>query len=246
LYIEHTASADNGGFEITSKECCVKQVTGWARYQLEVQPEAEGELQVVEEANYHEALRMSDDSIAKFLTDRAPSLLEKGILSEQVVQALHERREGLRLGTLLTAFTRPADISEEQLLSWERRDWKCDPNGVQAEVKELLVVRRKLRDLEGQKKELARKQSLSKDRVKKIFENQARLRDNIRSMENVRTGTLLDRYMSDMDREENDLIETRKGVEEAEEAIVSKDQEISRLMLQITMKAKQIQKKCAA
>jgi ubiquitin len=246
LYIEHTASADHGGFEITSKESCVKQVTGWARYRLEVQPEAEVELQVVEEANYHEALRMSDDSISKFLTDRAPSLLEKGILSEQVVQALHERRECLRLGTLLTAFIRPADISEEQLLSWERRDWKCDPNGVQAEVKELLVDRRKLRDLEGQKKELARKQSLSKDRVTKIFENQARLRDNIRSMENVRTGTLLDRYMSDMDREENDLIETRKGVEEAEEAIVSKDLEISRLMLQVTMKAKQIQKKCAA
>jgi hypothetical protein len=96
--------------------------------------------------------------------------------------------------------------------------------------------------MEAEKKELTRKQGLNKERVKKIFENQARLRDNIKSMENVRTGTLLDRYMSDMDREENDLIGTRQKVEEAEEQIVSKEQAISSHTLRITMKAKQLQK----
>merc|ERR1712039_667171 len=110
----------------------------------------------------------------------------------------------------------------------------------------LLAEVRQLRLLEGERKELARKQSLSKDRVTKIFENQSRLRDNIRSMENVRTGTLLDRYMSDMDREENDLIETRQRVEAAEEAIVSKDEEIAKLSLHVTMKAKQVQLNCTA
>jgi ubiquitin len=244
MYIEHTARVDHGGFEIKSTERCVKQVTGWARYRLDVQPESEVELQVIEEANYTEALRMTDDCISKFLADRAQPLLERKILCEEVIKTLQLRQECLRLGALLTALTRPADISEEQLIHWERRDWSNDTNRVQAEVKELLADRRKLRDLEGEKKELARKQGLSKDRVKKIFENQARLRDNIKSMENVRTGSLLDRYMSDMDREENDLIETRQRIEEAEEAIVSKDQEISKLTLKTTMKAKQIQQKC--
>ena len=35
-------------------------------------------------------------------------------------------------------------------------------------------------------------------------------------MEHVRTGSLLERYMNDMDKEENDLIETRKRIEASE------------------------------
>merc|ERR1712146_632023 len=109
-----------------------------------------------------EALRMTDDCISKFLADRAQPLLQKRILSEEVIKILQLRQECLRLGALLTALTRPADISEEQLIQWERRDWSSDPHRVQAEVKELLANRRKLRDLEGEKKEIARKQGLSK------------------------------------------------------------------------------------
>ena len=46
-----------------------------------------------------------------------------------------------------------------------------------------------------------RKQGLDATRVNKIFENQKRLRENIKSMEHVRTGSLLERYMNDMDKE---------------------------------------------
>ena len=41
LYIEHTARTDCGGFSITSTEHRVKQTTGWARFCLSVNPEAE-------------------------------------------------------------------------------------------------------------------------------------------------------------------------------------------------------------
>ena len=70
-----------------------------------------------------------------------------------------------------------------------------------------------------------------------------RLRENIKSMEHVRTGSLLERYMNDMDKEENDLIATRKRMEESEEAVAKMTQDASRLMLQVVMKTKQLQKK---
>jgi len=90
--------------------------------------------------------------------------------------------------------------------------------------------------------EIKRKQSVDTNRVKKIFQNQERLRENIKSMENVRTGSLLDRYMADMDKEESDLIETRARIEAAEDEIASRKQALSKLVLQLTMKAKQLQK----
>lgn len=113
------------------------------------------------------------------------------------------------------------------------------------QVREILTQVRELQNCDSQKKELQRKQSVDSNRVKKIFQNQERLRENIKSMEHVRHGTLLERYMTDMDKEENDLIETRARIEEAEELIASMSQEASRLVLQITMKAKHIQKQVA-
>jgi len=244
LYIEHTARVDRGGFAIKSTDKCVKQVTGWARYCLAVGPDADVQLEVEEEATYEENLRVSDDSIAQFLSVRGPELCKKGVVEDGVVEALQEEQERQRLSTLLNAFARPAGISEEQLLSWEQRNWGNDRNKVRREIEELLGHVRKLLRLEVDKKELQRKQSVANTRVQKIFENQARLRENIKSMEHVRTGSLLDRYMNDMDKEESDLIETRKKIEEAEELIATNAQESSKLTFQISMDAKKIQKRC--
>ena len=81
-------------------------------------------------------------------------------------------------------------------------------------------------------------------RINKIFENQKRLRENIKSMENIRTGSLLDRYMNDMDQEESGLIQTRQKIEEGEEAMAAIAQDASKLTLQIGMEAKRIQRRC--
>ncbi|CAE8606775.1 unnamed protein product [Polarella glacialis] len=114
-----------------------------------------------------------------------------------------------------------------------------------SEIRGLLEQVRNIQLLETQKKEIQRKQGVDASRVKKIFENQERLRENIRSMEKVSgTSRLLERYMNDMDKEESDLIETRKRIEEAEESIAGKDKESENLVLQVTMKAKQIKKNC--
>ena len=108
---------------------------------------------------------------------------------------------------------------------------------------QLRAQTRELQRQDAEIQEIQRKQALDSSRVNKIFENQKRLRENIKSMEHVRTGSLLERYMNDMDKEENDLIATRKRMEESEETVAKMTHEASRLMLQIIMKTKQLQKK---
>jgi len=249
LYIEHTARCDKGGFVITSTEHCVKQTTGWARYCLAVEPEAELVLEVQEEAHYHRTVHLSDENaVSGFLKTRAKSLREVGVLGDDVVNQLEHTKARLRLAAFLGALIRPENTGEETLLRWEKQNWDCNEVFPEAEkeVRDLLARVRELGRLEVEKKELARKQGLDATRVKKIFENQGRLRENIKSMEYVRTGSLLERYMNDMDKEENDLIETRQRIEEAEEVAAKIQKEAAQLALQISMKAKEMRKSCTA
>ncbi|CAK9057916.1 unnamed protein product [Durusdinium trenchii] len=250
LYIEHTARTDCGGFSITSTTHCVKQTTGWARFCLSIDPEADFSLEVTEEANYEENIPLTEASISKFLSLRAKHLREENVLDEQSIQILHRSLGRLRLASMLKAFLEPKNISEEQLLNWEQREcpWSSDesgsdPDGFASDVREILVQIRDLQVKTAETKEIQRRQSADNSRVKKIFENQTRLRENIKSMEHVRTGSLLERYMNDMDKEENDLIATRSRIEESEEQVAKMTNDVSRLALQIVMKTKSLQKR---
>merc|ERR1712176_506760 len=111
---------------------------------------------------------------------------------------------------------------------------KSDTDALVGKVKAIVMQLRKLKDLQQKRKELQRRQEVDSKRVEKIFQNQQRLRENIKSMEHVRTGTLLDRYMSDMDKEENDLISTRKRMDQADEQMASLTAEMSSCALQIS------------
>jgi len=243
---------DHGGFVITSKEHCVKQVTGWARYCLSVEAEAEVTLEVNEEASYDETISMTENGIISFLAARAKPLVEQGILCEDIVRSLRRTQAQLRLRAMLVALEKPLSITEEDVISWEEKEsdhtlefralLAQDPKRSD-EYRGLIAQVRELHRMTAKKKELQRKQSVRNSRVTKIFENQSRLRENIKSMEHVRTGTLLERYMSDMDKEENELIQTRKEIENADEEIANTEQEISRHVLQITMKTKQMRDK---
>eukprot|EP00441_Pelagodinium_beii_P035213 CAMPEP_0197630560 /NCGR_PEP_ID=MMETSP1338-20131121/7999_1 /TAXON_ID=43686 ORGANISM="Pelagodinium beii, Strain RCC1491" /NCGR_SAMPLE_ID=MMETSP1338 /ASSEMBLY_ACC=CAM_ASM_000754 /LENGTH=814 /DNA_ID=CAMNT_0043201795 /DNA_START=63 /DNA_END=2507 /DNA_ORIENTATION=- len=246
LYIEHTARTDKGGFSITSTEHRAKSTTGWARFCLSVEPEAELIVEVSEEASYEEKLRLTTRDLEKFLDGKAKTYQEQGVLEAGSVEVLQADLARLFLGSLLQKFLQPQDISEEMLIGWEQRDcpWSsepsADPMSLAGDVREILAQIRELQSLEARKKEVQRKQTVDAGRVSKIFENQERLRQNIKSMEQVRTGSLLERYMNDMDKEENDLIQTRARIEAAEEDLAKINNEASKLKLQIKMKTNAI------
>jgi len=249
LYIDHTARTDCGGFSITSTEHRVKQTTGWARFCLSVDPEAEISLEVAEEANYEVQVPLTASGISKFLS-RARGLQEEGVIDERCISALQQSLGRLRLASMLQVLLQPRNVQEEQLLSWEQREvpWAldepcADPENCAKEVREILAQTRQLHLKDAEIQEIQRKQSSANTRVSKIFENQKRLRENIKSMEHVQTGSLLQRYMNDMDKEEEDLISTRQKIEESEELVAKMTQDASRMALQVVMKTKQLQKR---
>jgi len=191
---------------------------------------------------------MSDTIISRFLSSRGKQLQEDGILNADVVLALKQKVGLLQLSSLLDKVIKPQNISEEMLISWEEREipWSAPPcSGPESAVADVRALLKQVRDLgvtNKEMEEIKRKQSVDTNRVEKIFQNQKRLRENIKSMENVRTGSLLDRYMADMDKEESDLIETRARIEAAEDELATRKHALSKLALQVTMKAKQLQK----
>merc|ERR1711920_322925 len=125
----------------------------------------------------------------------------------------------------------------------EERGWQSQGAQTAEAVRDLLEKVRSLKSLESERSELKRKKTVDSSRVQKIFQNQERLRENIKSMEHVRTGTLLDRYMNDMDKEESDLIATRVRIEEIEEQVATLETTACKLSLQISMNAKAEKKK---
>jgi len=54
--------------------------------------------------------------------------------------------------------------------------------------------------------------NLHESHIKAVFNNQARLRENIISLEKVNNNDLVQRYLIDLNREEDDLIQTRQSI----------------------------------
>ena len=69
--------------------------------------------------------------------------------------------------------------------------------------------------------------------VSEAFKNQDRLRENIRSMEKVGTNKLTDRYLKDLDKEEDELIQTRRAIARLEEEEANLVREMSAALLEL-------------
>jgi paraquat-inducible protein B len=65
--------------------------------------------------------------------------------------------------------------------------------------------------------------------IKEVYDNQSRLRENIKSMEKVASSKLVDRYLVDLDKEEDDLIDTRQVITALEVQMAALERDVERL-----------------
>jgi len=219
LYIDHAASSADGGYAIVSEERSIKMTPAqnFSRYAFALAP--------------REELLFSVDERA-VTTRRAsrPSEVKRLLESEQF-------RDGAG-GDVLDSPTRAALVAmmaradRDELLDTVEREIGGDASHIGAHVtaKELLAWRSAgslpasmlgsldtLHALKAQRAEGQRKIGLAQAHVAEIFVNQDRLRENIRSLEKVGPNVLMKRYLSDLDKEEDDLIGTRKAIATIEE-----------------------------
>ena len=229
LYIEHHASSTRGGFVITTAgKACIKQVTGFSRYDLQLDPHAEVTLDVEEEA-VTETRILSTGQIAAFLDDSAEVLIESGLLAPTVYMQLCFQRDLSKALAILQTITGRSHCGSA---------WSTTERALVASVKEAGLFAQLIAQLQdGSVKEAAKKlfaafTSASEDfalkakaltaashtistneaAILQTFTNQERLRENLKSLELHQNSPLVQRYLGDMDKEEDVLIQRRDQI----------------------------------
>jgi len=128
-------------------------------------------------------------------------------------------------------------------ISSYRLDWKSGSTStpILIEGKVQSVIDKSLLDKmeivlfhRSKKQELQRQMNVHNDHIKKIFENQSRLRDNIKSLEKILDSDLVRRYLKDLNRQEDDLNSTRKNITELVEEEAQINEQIKHLNLEIS------------
>lgn len=218
FYIDHSAKTTHGGFSIeTSGDAAIKSTTGFTRFHLRL-PAAQTEMtemRVVESASYAESLT-SIPKIRQFLEENAGDLMAKSLLSANLRGSIEQMCatkellaliQPLKTGEQISALFVKESIDRtklEELVSnadTNQLRYAADGQAVLGAIDTLSVASEKLSTM---KKEIEALEIQRED----TFANQKRLRENLQSLnEGGLSGSkLVQRYLSDMDKEETTLI----------------------------------------
>jgi len=218
FYIDHAASASNNGYSVVTTDRCVKATTGFARFDLRLEPQEEIQFVVEEEAEFTETKTMPLTFVAD-LEKLSPE--EQNVVSPTVVATVTRMAHLFHAKKLMDLVVNTT--SARAIQSYLSAD-NITYTQAQASFKALNVdwqqgdqftrnYQRMLTELreEKQTKLLIETKEAS---VKTVFANQERLRQNLASLEHHNKSDLVKRYLKDMSREEDDLIEKRKRIDD--------------------------------
>jgi ubiquitin len=214
LYVDHSADSAFGGYLVTTKTQCIKSVMGFSRFAFSLQPQEKIDFEVKEEASYSEDAS-SVSSLEAFLKSKARDLLERKVLSETTLSQI---KWIIRLSELRTVLQKASSctFTDSDVRKWEAMEKDTQDNKL-VPLQEVLRLTQQI---------LAARQGVSqaqaevldcKAHIDQVFQNQTRLRENIKSMEKQHDSDLVQRYLKDLDREEDSLISTRGKIKALQE-----------------------------
>jgi len=224
FYVDHTADTRYDGFVVITKERCIKSVMGFSRYEfVDIPVQGEVSFMVEEAATYKQEISSTAELI-QFVSRRAPSLLEQNVLDRDtlsILKSIISRSQTLSALKLIES----SNYAEREVLTWKGL-FSVDPERGTILPKELIELLEKVVLLQNRTKEIEQFIRTHNDHITKIFQNQTRLRENIRSLEKLTQSDLIKRYLKDLDKEEDDLQKTRSLIEQL-------DHEKSRVELEL-------------
>jgi ubiquitin len=228
LYLDHTAGMKHGGYVISTTQHSLKTATGWTRYCLQLEPGQERIFCVKEEAQYTCALSGSA-AISYFLEHNK----DNPVVTEEVRRGLQGIVDRQNVLDMLDT------IEDENCTERDYHMWQ--QSGVADKLsKEVMEKLEAQMTLEQKISQYTRSQAAKRDHVVKVFENQNRLRENIKSLEKVQNDTLVNRYLVDLNREEDDLIRVQKAIAEEEEKLFQCRQDLKHTKLAASDLAKKM------
>jgi hypothetical protein len=230
FYLDHSADSAHGGFVITTQQDCVKAVTGFSRFQCELSPAEERVIDVEEEATYRRTITDKRALSAFLKATSTHELAEAGILQGELREELNALVEREERREIYARIINKSAIPEE-LAEWRER--RLVPVEVLALVAEGAEVAAKA-------KEISRQIGNHRVHVEKVETSQERLRHNIKSMEKVQNTELVDRYIKDLNNQEDDLIATNIIIEQLTDEQVELEAKVSKLVAQTASETKKL------
>lgn len=231
FYIDHCASPAHNGYTVVTKDKCVKSVMGFSRFDLALKPQENVEFVVEEEAAYEEVITRHEkilsfmdeiekvcppankklsEELSKSLNtlihaNIADRMLKAVLRSTTALQCVQLLNPGVsKRKTVLEAFQFLRNCSQD--VEFKYGDMLLGPNSFCQTLQSHLEHEKSI------------KQAIdSKNKGMQLtFQNQDRLRQNLKSLEHHGKSALVKRYLSDMSREEDDLIKKRQEIEDLE------------------------------
>jgi len=236
LYIDHSADMALGGYAIETTERSIKKTAAFSRYRFELAPGEEVAF-AVEEVVTHYSTRRTPRAVRELLdmpqfrrsSDGKGRKDDSGADggAEVLSAAAHSALDGLVARAeraMLLDKVDKGDVSAADLCTWKEQ---------QALPAALIGRLDELGDLKAKKAEGQRKVAARQSHIEATFTNQTRLRENIKSLEKVGKNALTDRYLTDLDKEEDGLIQTRRAIASLEEEQATLASQISALKLSL-------------
>jgi hypothetical protein len=246
LYIDHTASSAQRGYTIITTDKSTKTATGFARYEFFLSAQEELEWTVLEEAVHD--IEMTCHRTVKSILESVlqPSklfLVDDGALTEDAKTELLNYLRDEKKKALLNRINNNC-LTSQELMQLQNRHEKHKEEGTEDKMAEVIDDKVDLEDALGmelirsmverhaaqfKKEDMERVVATHHAHIKEVYDNQSRLRENIKSMEKVASSKLVDRYLVDLDKEEDDLIDTRQVITALEVQMAALERDVERL-----------------
>jgi len=239
FYVDHCASALNGGYAIVTEERAVKRTACFSRFQFALAPHEELVFSVEEIAEVEQPLT-TGPQLAKFLRVAESGDLPAGVLGPDVLQALrtHVERSEAR-AVLAKIHSSAGDLTDADLFGWVPASAAAGgegkvklPDGLYEGVKALLAEKEEVAAVQRQR-------AAAEALTSKIFENQARVRQNLESLVKVQSsGGLVQRYLADLERDEDAIAEARANRDVLDGELQTKKKAFQTQVLALVAEAK--------
>ena len=214
FYIDHSASSENGGYIITTTEKRTKSVTGFARFELTLPPGEQVEFTVEEEVLY--TINHSGHSdIRKLLKSRAvaPIINQKPDLKNALNMIITRFSV---VDAIKNIANDAVSISNDSLGALQENAnvlFATSHSSLSAKLTAIFEKVQTAKSFSNDEKGLARHIGLQNNSINTVVDNQKRLRENLEKLtKHHGESQLVRRYLEDMNRDEDTLLEARQKV----------------------------------
>ncbi|CAF1098604.1 unnamed protein product [Adineta ricciae] len=232
FYIDHVTDSSLGGYVVMTQKKCIKSTVGFSRFELKLEPQEEIEFIVDEQA--HNSTKIYEASgLETFVEKQVPDLLQAKLINEKTIQVIQNIITHKYVQQVLRHMI-DNKITSTQIRTWMvKRD--LIPTSLFDKALAIADIQEKLREFDLTIKS-------REAHIKSIFENQERIRQNIKSLEKIDKSDLMVRYLKDLNTEEDDLQSTRREIKSMQDEYNKKQRELEEKEAALKHEAKQTQK----